>query len=445
MKIIFGLFLSLLTLGTSCQREEASDMPSPSPSESATAPVPITIDLFEDGLETSATTRIIDHKPDDANVYIYCEALGYYHHSYLVRPNVSLSLYLPRGEYEIYVLGNFGRDIGDRTRTQIAAEYVEATTTSYFPPSAPERSAGRAAFSVTADTRTVDVRLERIFCKVEARITVGSALGTDARLVSVIPYNLPGRMNLFAENKLSTSQAQFTYPYKDLTSSNLRSYTLTYYQFENRQGERPSITSQKERTKHNAPAMASYLLIRVQAGDCFFDYIVFLGGNSTSNFDVIRNTAYTYDIEIVGSAASDLRISQTEIAFWGGYRKWKTRNVLQWDDDGYAYAEVEVHTQSADPKNELTISYATVEGTFKSKWTMEYTKSIDTTPAYTAWKPGTTLSLHKIGQGYSHLYLRFRNLDGNLEMNWQTMDNVFDFTIRDTKGFSRTYRLTMIK
>ena len=68
--------------------------------------------------------------------------------------------------------------------------------------------------------------------------------------------------------------------------------------------------------------------IRVLWDGAYFDYKVYLGSNTTSDFNVRRNTLYDYDVTIEGVNADDLRIAMTEIIFWVGRKALDRRAVL---------------------------------------------------------------------------------------------------------------------
>ena len=51
---------------------------------------------------------------------------------------------------------------------------------------------------------------------------------------------------------------------------------------------------QRDKNADNAPAYASYLMIRATRGSRILDYRVYLGENSTTDFNVGRNTCLLY-------------------------------------------------------------------------------------------------------------------------------------------------------
>ena len=81
------------------------------------------------------------------------------------------------------------------------------------------------------------------------------------------------------------------------------------YLLPNMQGMVAAITDQRQKNPENAPANASYLLIRAVRGSKILAYYIYLGGNNTSDFNVRANTHYRLNISILGDSEVDTRIS----------------------------------------------------------------------------------------------------------------------------------------
>ena len=78
----------------------------------------------------------------------------------------------------------------------------------------------------------------------------------------------------------------------------------------NRRGENSTIKDQKQKNAENAPENASFFRIRGRSGENkIVDYIVYLGANNTSDFNVWPNEAHTYNITLSGDNETDTRIS----------------------------------------------------------------------------------------------------------------------------------------
>ena len=180
----------------------------------------------------------------------------------------------------------------------------------------------------------------------------------------MIPYNLPLRSSLWTDNRLLSTQGQFDFPYEKLTSKKRR-HTLTYYQLENLQGTVPAIILPEDRNYRKAPRMATYVNIRICLNQAFYEYNIYIGQNDTSDFNVRRNTAYTYNVTILGTNPDDYRIAKTEYTFWGtkaGDKEYL--NTFRWQN-GTAQGVLVIVTEHCDPDNVLSLSFKrTSTGTY---------------------------------------------------------------------------------
>ena len=95
------------------------------------------------------------------------------------------------------------------------------------------------------------------------------------------------------------------------------------YLLPNMQGTVSAITDQRQKNPENAPANASYLLIRAVRGSKILAYYIYLGGNNTSDFKVclskltIADVVPTYNLRGVSAKAN--RASPT-LSFPSGSR-----------------------------------------------------------------------------------------------------------------------------
>ena len=114
------------------------------------------------------------------------------------------------------------------------------------------------------------------------------------------------------------------------------------YLLSNRQGTVSSITDQRQKNPDNAPANASYLLIRAVRGSKVLAYYIYLGGNNTSDFNVRANCHYRLNISILGDNEVDTRISSYAVNVHdtyeenaiGGYCVYNPSQMLAVEIDG---------------------------------------------------------------------------------------------------------------
>ena len=279
------------------------------PVDSAASERPVTAELritTEDMLRLA--TRATDEEAiRDINLYLFGrsngQSLHFYSRSALVRFEC-----LP-GEYDLYVAANLGADLGERSAQQlldctIGRQEEYATL--------PMSAVMTVAIAPDKENNTVTLpplSVRRTVAKIAYNIRVADKV-PDLELRSVRLCSVPGRTTLFTPASTpSTSEKDFTdAPLVELPDAARRSCSGVQYLFENPQGTVPSITDQRDKNADNAPACASYLMIRATRGSRILDYRIYLGENNTTDFNVGRNTSHTLDITISGDNEVDTRV-----------------------------------------------------------------------------------------------------------------------------------------
>ena len=438
-KIILLLGSLLLTLA-SCTKDAGTD----DASATADTACPVTFRL-----ETEAAAGIAPlNEPStrisrpilNLNFLVYNDG-GLVRAGYMTSPMIPTMKLVP-GTYRVYAVATFGRQLGQMSESELLRLSAPVTAPEGFVQGDAMYLSGMLTLNVAGPT-TGRMVLRRLAAKVDLTVRIADNF-KDAYLVHVLPGNAPADCPAFAEHRLSASAPQLEFPYADLTPGALRTFTMSYYQYENLAGTNPAVIHQRERTDANAPEGASYVSIRVLRDGAWFDYKVYLGGNNTSDFNVRRNTVYNYDITIEGVDANDLRISSTEFIFWAG-RKLSIggryyRDGFSWSTR-VAYCQLEIVTDNCDPEEEYTVSFRPLSGTFHEDWTMEYMISslLSAQREYKPLVPGEQVTVHK-GNGTSEVVFAFSNLEST--KNFNTTDNYFEFTVCDSRGRGRTVTLS---
>ena len=279
------------------------------PVDSAASERPVTAELritTEDMLRLA--TRATDEEAiRDINLYLFGrsngQSLHFYSRSALVRFEC-----LP-GEYDLYVAANLGADLGERSAQQLL-DYTIGRQEEYA--TLPMSAVMTVAIAPDKENNTVTLptlSVRRTVAKIAYNIRVADKV-PDLELRSVRLCSVPGRTTLFTPASTpSTSEKDFTdAPLVELPDAARRSCSGVQYLFENPQGTVPSITDQRDKNADNAPACASYLMIRATRGSRILDYRVYLGENNTTDFNVGRNTSHTLDITISGDNEVDTRV-----------------------------------------------------------------------------------------------------------------------------------------
>ena len=296
--ISLPLFYLLLC---SCSREVTM------PVDSAASERPVTAELritTEDMLRLA--TRATDEEAiRDINLYLFGrsngQSLHFYSRSALVRFEC-----LP-GEYDLYVAANLGADLGERSVQQLRTYTIKWQEEYATLPMSAVTTVAIAPDKGTVTLPTLSVR--RTVAKIAYNIRVADKV-PDLELYSVQLFSIPVRTGLFAAAaSASTSEKDFTEaPLVELPDAARRSCSGVQYLFENPQGTVSSITDQRDKNADNAPACASYLMIRAARGSRILDYRIYLGENNTTDFNVGRNTSHTLDITISGDNEVDTRV-----------------------------------------------------------------------------------------------------------------------------------------
>ena len=251
-------------------------------------------------------TRTADEEAiRDINLYLFGrsngQSLHFYSRSALVRFEC-----LP-GEYDLYVAANLGADLGERSAQQLLDCTIGRQEEYATLPMSAVMTVAIAPDKGTVTLPTLSVR--RTVAKIAYNIRVADKV-PDLELYSVQLFSIPVRTGLFAAAaSASTSEKDFTdAPLVELPDAARRSCSGVQYLFENPQGTVPSITDQRDKNADNAPACASYLMIRAARGNRTLYYRVYLGRNNTTDFNVGRNTSQTLDITISGDNEVDTRV-----------------------------------------------------------------------------------------------------------------------------------------
>ncbi|WP_418390964.1 DUF4906 domain-containing protein, partial [Alistipes communis] len=296
--ILFSLLAS--GIGWGCASDLAATATPP------TRSVKVELQLSPDPAEQ--ITRTADEEAiRDINLYLFGRSNGQSLHLYSRSALVRFEC-LP-GEYDLYVAANLGADLGERSAQQLL-DYTIERQEEYA--TLPMSAVMTVAIAPYKDDNTVTLpalSLRRNVAKIAYNIRVADKV-PDLELRSVRLCSVPGHTMLFTPATApSTSEKDFTdAPLVELSDAARHSYSGVQYLFENPQGTVPSITDQRDKNADNAPACASYLMIRATRGSRILDYRVYLGENNTTDFNVGRNTAQTLDITISGDNEVDTRV-----------------------------------------------------------------------------------------------------------------------------------------
>lgn len=350
-----------------------------------------------------------------------------------------LSVSLPKGAYELYAIVNWGHNMCDWSLEDwlvfgAPAEGDEASMThnGIMPMSA------RQSF-VLDRSMAIEVPLKRAPAKVTFDVSLSpSMVQGGAKILYLQLFNCTGGIPLFFD--AIHIRAMQPYPRYEASEANATRIKKTHYLPENMQGIVAAVTAPSMRSQQYAPLRATYLVVRVERNDKMIDYRIYLGENDTNDFNVRRNTHYFYDISIEGENPADLRVSSVSINFYGGLPStgaggYNLPNKVIWNSR-VAYAELNIDTANNDPDNVYSVSFRKLSGTFSPSWYMQYCQR-GGSDDYAHFVENSWVTCHR-GNGKSVLFIAFHN-GGSLDNH--TTDNLFEFTVRDTYGYAKSFTL----
>ena len=238
------------------------------------------------------------------------------------------------GDYRMRVAANLGRDMGENP----ASEDFTVTHADDYD-ALPMAYAGNVTIMPSADgvLTLPAVEVRRCVSKVSYNISVKPA---DIELRSVQLLSAPRFVSVFdVEARPSDDPDDYT----DCPATELSGQQAAgdCYLLPNRQGTVSSITDQRQKNRNNAPANASYLLIRAVRGAKVLAYYIYLGGNNTSDFNVRANVHYRLNISILGDCEVDTRISSYTLDVYDTYEGNTIGGYCIYDVMGELFVEVE--------------------------------------------------------------------------------------------------------
>lgn len=208
---------------------------------------------------------------------------------------------IKKGVYDIYATGNYTGSIENLTAAQLNSLYAGFVTGNSTIP---------MGYKATADLSTVttySAPLKRIAAKIQFSVTSNTVKITSWQIC-----HAPQGAAIIPGGSAAVSYGDITETSFNNSSGSQKSFSFSAYVPENLAGVNSAITDQKQRTRANAPANATYLKLE---GDSYLygvtthiEYWIYLGGNETTDFNIRRNHNYQVNINIINASTVDLRI-----------------------------------------------------------------------------------------------------------------------------------------
>lgn len=288
------LTLLLLPLLTGCQQPALSE-------GKEKDDVSVTLEVKSEQLHP--TRAITENDIEDVNIFIYTNTGALKEHIYAT--GTSHKIDIAPGQYSIYVAANIHRDMGDLSLSRLQTYAITAPTDD-----GTLTMIGTDTFTIDGTTQVLSLSLKRNAAKIAYNITVDPDAG-DIEIASVQLCSIPDREYLITDTTGPTDPASGFHDteIRKFPDGSKSAYGV-FYMLSNRRGDVSSITSQEQKNPDKAPKYASYLCIRGRSGENkVVDFVVYLGSNMTTNFDVFPNEAHTYNITILSDSETDTRIT----------------------------------------------------------------------------------------------------------------------------------------
>ena len=284
----------------------------------------------------SSVTRSADETAiRDLNLYLYDDNGNVVLHRY--QTSATLRFECLPGDYRMCIAANLGRDLGDNLLwedfTVTHADKYDVLPMAYE---------GDITIIPSADGMLTlpAVEVQRCVSKISYHITVAPAVA-DIELRSVQLLSVPRSVSVF---DMAAAPSDDPDDYTDCPEVELSGQQAAgdCYLLPNMQGVVATITDQRQKNPENAPANASYLLIRAVRGSKILAYYIYLGGNNTSDFNVRANMHSRLNISILGDSEVDTRISSYAVNVHdtyeensvGGYCTYNPFQMLAVEIDG---------------------------------------------------------------------------------------------------------------
>lgn len=285
-----------------------------------------TVSAAKSGALTRAITAADEGKIQDLLVLIFNdkdEIIGYTYGSYSLGSDGKVSVNVNTRKATgctVYVVANAGTTSGMgnfasvRTKSDFDALYAQLSLPADLGNGSSLLMFGSRSGYDTSKSGTVT--LNRLSAKTELSIVVGSGITLDSYQLCHVPL-----LAYYVDNKTSVTDLPKDdygdFPVESPPSATATTVNATYYLYESLVGTGSNINSDgwKGRYKANAPANATYLVIKAHTASWKSTYYVYLGGKELSSvtstsydytdYTIYRNTDYKVTVTLSGSGSAE--------------------------------------------------------------------------------------------------------------------------------------------
>lgn len=308
--------------------------------------ISVTLSVLLDNTEMFTRTTEEDVVAD-VNLYLFGRNNASALHVYSTS-NMLTFMCMP-DEYEVFVVANMNEDLGELSRWQVE-NFTTAYNSDYQMLPMTARTEIRIASGVPSLTLP-PLEVRRAVAKVSCNISV---LPEDMELLSAQLLSVPRTSRPF-DATARPSAADDDYTDTEVLPLGGRQASVEYYLLPNAQGENAAIADQRQKDAAHAPAHASFLRLRARRGDRVLTYAVYLGENTTTNFDVLANCHYRLNISILGDRDIDTRMSAYTVRVWDDFDDYNYGGYCLLDGTRYLHVDVECYDGTAPVRGHLEV------------------------------------------------------------------------------------------
>ena len=334
-RFLYSLLLPLSIL-CSCIYEDEAD---------CCRPMKVRVEMTVRPDPMMTVTRADEATIRDLNFYLYNDNGGIVLHRY--QTSATLRFECLPGSYRIRIAANMSRDLGENPASE---DFTVSHADEYD--MLPMAYEGDVAIIPSADGVLMlpAVEVQRCVAQVSYNISVKPA---DIELRSVQLLSVPRSTSVFDAAAPSDNPDDYTDCLEVGLSGQLAAGDC--YLLPNMQGTVSAITDQRQKNPDNAPANASYLLIRAVRGAKVLAYYIYLGGNNTSDFNVRTNVHYRFNISILGDGEVDTRISSYTLRVRDDFDDYNYGGYCLLDGTRYLYIDVDSPDGTAPTRGRLEV------------------------------------------------------------------------------------------
>ena len=336
-KHLFYLVVAAAMAMAGCSRDDIS---TERPGDGCVA---VELRISNAGISTCTADEYAVH---NLNYYVCNQVTHEVRHLYATSSAPQRCELLP-GTYTVFVLANAGQAV--ELLTQAEVEAYALTTEQLGDPA----QAGGLWMSGTQklhvpQERSVEVRLTRCVAKLRLTVEVAEHFAAGFRLHTMQLRRMPHHVLPFGGPQ--TDSPSLDGPRVGIEGT---PYSATLYLPENLAGDVPSITDPRQRNLTTAPQDATYLLLTGEYDGRKVEYVVLIGENVTSNFDIRRNGVYDLPVRIAGVDTIDTRVAVTGMTLGDCAPQYSTLQALD--------SSLSVYCQNK-PDSRLTLTCEVVQG-----------------------------------------------------------------------------------